>query len=90
MERKSLWLRKNVLKYCEQAVQLSPEDARIRNSRGLARVLTGDFRGAIDDFQFYVDYAYPDVEFIRQPQQWIIDLKAGTNPFSPDVLEQFR
>jgi regulator of sirC expression with transglutaminase-like and TPR domain len=42
------------MKACEQAVTLAPEDSDIRDSRGLARVLTGNVDGAIADFQAYI------------------------------------
>jgi WD40 repeat protein len=76
-----------VLEYCEQAVDLAPSDPNIRDSRGLARSLTGDYSGAIEDFQFFADN-YADAELTRQRQQWILDLQAGRNPFTPEVLEE--
>jgi WD40 repeat protein/class 3 adenylate cyclase len=76
-----------VLEYCEKAVSLSPGDANIRDSRGLARALTGNTSGAIEDFQFFVDND-DRVELTRQRQQWIVDLKAGRNPFTPELLEE--
>ena len=80
---------KEVLQYCEQAVALEPDNADIRDSRGLARALTGDYPGAIEDFQFFVDHV-DDETLIEQRQQWIIDLRAGKNSFTPEVLEQLR
>lgn len=44
-----------VIAICGQAVSLAPESASIRDSRGLARALTGDMSGAIADFQFFVE-----------------------------------
>jgi hypothetical protein len=77
------------LEYCERAVDLVPDDPAIRDSRGLARVLTGDYFGAIEDFQFFVDH-YGDETLIEQREQWIVDLKAGKNPITPEVLEELR
>jgi hypothetical protein len=81
-----------VLPYCEQAVLKSPL-AGNHDSRGLARALTGDYAGAIEDFQFVVDQGakegLPD-ELILQRQQWIEDLKAGKNPFTPELLEKLK
>jgi regulator of sirC expression with transglutaminase-like and TPR domain len=80
------------LQYCEQAVALAPK-AYIRDSRGLARALIGDYAGAIEDFQFFVDQAADEGEdesFIQQRQQWIIALQAGKNPFTPEELETLK
>ena len=76
----------DVLDACEQAVALAPEDGGIRESRGLARALTGDVAGAIEDFQFYVD-RLGDEETRRQRQDWIRALQAGRNPFDAATLE---
>ncbi|WP_306558131.1 tetratricopeptide repeat protein [Nostoc sp. 'Peltigera malacea cyanobiont' DB3992] len=47
----------DVLPACDKAVALAPEDSRIRDSRGLARALTGDTQGAIEDFEAYIAQA---------------------------------
>ena len=82
-----------VLPYCEQAVTLDPDSAYIHDSRGLARALTGDYAGAIQDFQFFVDHRM-DQEFdenrVQQRQRWIVDLKAGRKPFTPETLEELK
>lgn len=44
----------DVLPACEQAVAFAPEDGNIRHSRGLARALTGNYQGAIEDFEAYI------------------------------------
>jgi len=79
-----------VMNACEQAVALAPEDGDIRDSRGLARVLTGDIEGAIEDFQAFVDWT-DDEEAKSQRQRWIEALRAGgENPFTPELLEELR
>jgi WD40 repeat protein len=78
-----------VLDYCERAVDLAPTLAYIRDSRGLVHALTGDSAAAIEDFQFYIE-SYPAQTAVQQRQQWIIDLRAGINPFTPAVLSQLR
>jgi WD40 repeat protein len=75
-----------VLTYCDRAVDLAPFNAAIRDSRGLARALTGDYAGAIEDFQFCVENDDSE-EFVRQRQEWILELQAGRNPITPEVLE---
>ena len=44
----------DVMRACEQAVTLAPEDGGVRDSRGLALALTGDIEGAIADFQAFI------------------------------------
>jgi tetratricopeptide (TPR) repeat protein len=81
-----------VLSVCNEAVNRDPDNARIRDSRGLARALTGDTQGAIEDFQFFVNHT-PDSNSKTQRQSWIDDLQAGKPPsaiFTKVVLEQLR
>ncbi len=79
----------DVLAACEQAIKLEPENGGYRDSRGLARALTGNIAGAIEDFQAFVND--PDNEEAKaQRQQWIEALKAEKNPFTPEVLKQLR
>ena len=54
------------------------------DSRGLARALTGNFQGAILDFKFYIENSKSND--IVERQQWITELEAGKNPFTPEVL----
>jgi len=82
-----------VLEYCEHAVDLAPDDPDLHDHRGLARAMTGNFDGAIADFQFFVDHA-PDLGYaetlIQERQKWILDLKAGINPFTSEVIKQLK
>jgi hypothetical protein len=78
-------------------VNLAQDDdkARIRSNRGLARALIGDNSGAIEDFQAFVDWVdqshpYGQDQLKRERARWIQDLKAGRNPFTPEVLESIR
>ncbi|VXD15041.1 WD40 domain-containing protein [Planktothrix paucivesiculata] len=80
---------KDVLYACENAVKLSPNNGNIRDGRGLARALTGDFKGAIEDFKYFVEWTNDD-EMKAQRQGWIKELKAGKNPFTPEVLEKLK
>jgi hypothetical protein len=81
-----------VLGACEQTVNgVEGEESKAisRDSRGLARALTGNIAGAIEDFQAFVDWT-PDEEKKAQRQQWIEALQKGENPFTPEVLEQLQ
>jgi WD40 repeat protein len=84
---------------CEQAVQLASELVRdrIRDSRGVARALTGDVAGAAEDFGAFVEYLkqFPnlnddDQAILRRREDWIAALKAGRNPFDAQSLEALR
>ncbi|MEH2314304.1 MAG: ribosome assembly protein 4, partial [Nostoc sp.] len=78
----------DVLPACEQAVALAP-DGNTRDSRGLARALTGDTQGAITDFEAYI--AQPeDKDSKAQRQRWVKDLRAGKNPFTEAELNKLR
>jgi len=79
----------SVITICNKAVSLASDQPAVRDSRGLARALTGDIEGAIADFQFFIDHT-SDEEAKVQRQQWIEALKAGENPFTPKVLESLQ
>ena len=79
----------DVMDVCEQAValakELKPGSWNSRDSRGLARALTGNTAGAIEDFQFFIDHT-PRVDLKLQRQRWVAALHAGQNPFTPEEL----
>ncbi|MGD1714328.1 WD40 repeat domain-containing protein, partial [Dapis sp. BLCC M172] len=79
----------DVMFACEKAVALSPKDGGIIDSRGLARALTGDIEGAIEDFQVYVEWT-DNEKNKAQRQEWIKALQAGENPFTDEVLKELR
>lgn len=82
-----------VLPACERAVALSPDESQFRDSRGLARALTGDPAGAIDDFGAYVGWtrkSHPESPLIAKREAWIGALRAGTLPFDAEVLAELR
>jgi hypothetical protein len=91
-----------VLPACGYAVSLVPSDGRYRDARGQARVLTGDTRGALDDFQYFVKWAtdlYVNAtnvdgqiqalykKKVSERTDWIHMLKAGKNPLSTKTLK---
>lgn len=85
-----------VLEACETAVKLAPDDGRIRNSRGLARALTGDVPGAIADFEFALKWAQETryrEEFIASRTAWLAALREGQAPadiFDAATLARLR
>jgi tetratricopeptide (TPR) repeat protein len=82
-----------VLHACEQAVSLAPDNGDYRDSRGLARALTGDNEGAIEDFTFAIEKMRSganDQAYVEKRTAWIAALKAGQNPFDEATLEQLQ
>jgi tetratricopeptide (TPR) repeat protein/DNA polymerase III delta prime subunit len=81
----------DVMYECELAVRLAPDHGAIRDIRGLARALTGNYDGAIDDFRFYVEWSKEHDEYEpygRWREAWIAELEAGRNPFDEATLEE--
>lgn len=82
-----------VMAACERAVALEPDHGGIRDSRGVARALTEDYPGAINDFQLYLEWGLKNgtsEEQIRQRQDWIRMLQANQNPFNKELLKLLR
>jgi tetratricopeptide (TPR) repeat protein len=82
-----------VLTACDNAVELSPDNGWFFDSRGLARVLTGDYDGAIEDFNIFIEsYAGdPDYEGSSSIRQsWINTLELGENPIDEATLVELR
>jgi tetratricopeptide (TPR) repeat protein len=77
----------DVMFACEKAVQLAPDNGGIRDSRGLARAMTGKTQGAIEDFEAFIAQT-DDKERKFQRQRWVKDLRAGKNPFTDAELKK--
>jgi hypothetical protein len=78
---------------CEYAVRMDPTHGGIRDSRGVARVLTKDFPGAIEDFKAYIDWSkvagkWP--ERIKQREGWIAKLERGEDPLTDEELKTLK
>ena len=81
-----------VMRACDLAVERAGGEDPIHNfreSRGLARALTGNTEGAIEDFEFFIRHT-DNAEWKSQRQAWVVALKAGKNPFTPEVLQSLR
>jgi WD40 repeat protein len=77
-----------VMPFCEQAVALDLSNSnRYRDSRGLARALTKDFKGAIEDFEAFLEWTNKNEEKLQR-QVWINALRAGENPFTPELKKE--
>jgi tetratricopeptide (TPR) repeat protein len=79
-----------VMNACEKAVEVAhPKDGYIRDSSALARALSGDIQGAIEDLKFAIENG-DDEEFETERQAWLEALQQGKNPFTKEVLEGLR
>ena len=76
-----------VIPACEQAVTLEPEEAGPRGNLGLAKALTGDKEGAIQDFQAFIELSNNAVAN-RLVQGYIDTLRAGENPFTEAEIQR--
>jgi hypothetical protein len=85
----SLWGQAaEVMAACDQAVALEPDKSPWRISRGLARALTGNRTGALEDWQ--VCKSPQDTALCSHVQRWSTALQAGENPFTPEELTRLR
>jgi hypothetical protein len=78
-----------VLETCHTAVNAAPYDGYCRDSRGMARALTGDLEGAIEDFDFFVNWFAQDPRFATiglERERWITVLEGGKNPLDTETL----
>jgi hypothetical protein len=68
------------------ALKHVPNTSNYRDTRGVARALIGDKKGAIEDFQFFIDSQQKDnnAQAIEQRKQWITELTAGRTPFTAE------
>jgi tetratricopeptide (TPR) repeat protein len=74
---------RNVLWICEKAVAAEPDNGGYRDSRGVARALTGDTEAAIEDFTAFISWGqenFRDPEAIDTRRRWIAALGAGRRP----------
>jgi len=81
-----------VQRACDRAVQLLP-DPDIRDSRGVARALNGDYQGAIEDFEAFVESKQShewEHSSVEKRRKWVASLRAGQNPFDQEALADLR
>ena len=69
-----------VLRYCERAVGLDPSRTGIMDSRGVARALSGNVSGAIEDFRAYAADSRNDAAPRDQRRAWAEALRSGSPP----------
>ena len=56
----------SVISACDRAVAAAPDDGDVKDSRGLARALTSDSQGAIDDFEAFLSWPHSSLVGNRQ------------------------
>jgi tetratricopeptide (TPR) repeat protein len=84
---------KIVLPACERAVKLASDHGQVRDTRGLARALTGDYSGAIEDFESFVRWSKENnmyEPYGRKREAWIAELRKDRNPFDRATLRALR
>jgi len=79
----------DVLAACDDLVALAPDETGARRARGMARAVTGDFPGALADFETALRGPV-DAGTARVLEEWIAELRADRNPVTTRVLESLR
>ncbi|PMB11914.1 hypothetical protein CEN48_18825 [Fischerella thermalis CCMEE 5282] len=77
----------DVIPACEKAVQLAANNQKIRVVRGVARALTRNKQGAIEDFEAYIAATDSKTGKLKV-RRWIEDLRTGRNPFTDKKLKR--
>ena len=91
----------DILFASEKVIHSRPSYPIYQDTRGLARALTGDLPGAIQDFESVLEVigdntifcgAYRFLSFgdVEQRRKWLEALRLGQNPFTPETLEALR
>jgi tetratricopeptide (TPR) repeat protein len=78
---------KDVMFACEKAVALEPDNGSYRDSRGVARAMAGNKKGAIEDFRAFVKWT-DSADDKSQRQRWIDALRADKNPFTDEEISR--
>jgi WD40 repeat protein len=74
-----------VLPAADYAVSVLPDDVAPRDSRGKARVSSGDLNGATSDFEFVIQKS-SDIRTQRIRSAWVSRLKAGHTISTEELL----
>jgi len=83
-----------VIEACERAVDLDPGSGLYgkgeqypQESRGLARAMTGNIKGAIEDFEIVIERSN-DERMKARYQRYIEVLRAGSDPFTEEEIDK--
>jgi len=80
------------LAYCERAIKLvgnMPKAVYIKDTGGLPE-LTGDTKGAIEDFEEFIRSSSSPPEMKAKRQQWVDALRKREQPFTREMLEKLQ
>jgi len=78
-----------VRRACDAAVELTKGAiSNYRDSRGLNRARNGDLKGAIPDFQAFVDDPKTGASERALRVKWIKSLEQGINPFTQEEIKR--
>jgi acetyl esterase/lipase len=85
-----------VIQACDWSVEMESDNIWYHRNRGLVSALLGDFEGAIADFELFLERS-PEVRadtFLgrrkAEMRGWVEALRAGENPFTPELLKELR
>lgn len=78
---------RQVIFACEKAVALAPEAGWAHDSRGMARALTEDYEGAIEDYRFVLNLLNENnlYQHDARHEVWVLLLEAGRSPFETSM-----
>jgi hypothetical protein len=84
-----------VLDLCNKAVALALTDSSIRDSRGLARALTGDYSGAIEDFEYFIQYSEKSGSSVTREESekrknWVEKMRSGEEINPEEIIRDLR
>lgn len=86
----SLWgYAEEVMSGCDRLVNLEPSRIDWRDARGVARACSGDFDGAIADFEIVVGRTISERQRADR-MAWIAELQQGRNPLTPETVRELR
>jgi WD40 repeat protein len=86
----TIWAESGEFLYAsDQAVARDPSIPETRDTRGVARALSGQLAGALEDFEAFVKTAEAGERKSRR-LRWIESLRKGQNPFTREELHALR
>ena len=86
----SLWGKASEFLYSgDQAVAHAPSTSEFRDTRGVARALSGNINGAIEDLEVFVA-SNEGNDLASRRLRWIEALRKGEDPFTREEMEYLR
>jgi tetratricopeptide (TPR) repeat protein len=87
----SLWKKPgDVMRFCDQAVDMDPSGGSFHSSRAIARAVKGDVNGSIEDYNEYLKWAKPLPKIdTTGPEEWLNVLEEG-GKITDEMIEETR